>query len=160
MYVKVEVMNILQIFWPRQALLHHLDWQRAWDRTPTVYWLQWHPTPLLCQHAKESKCCHQGVYHKFWQDQMALSWMGRWPCTKPARRDRWSRDSEPSCQRPNDMTSCETLWHLPFSRRDSRGACRGLHQVSNQLRHWRPPYPSVGRRRRSEVREANRCCVV
>jgi len=29
MYVKVEVKNILQIFWPRHALLRHLDWQRA-----------------------------------------------------------------------------------------------------------------------------------
>ena len=36
----------------------------------------------------------------------------------------------------------------------------GLHQVSNQLWLWQLQYPGVGRRRRSEVREANRCCVV
>ena len=48
MYVKVEVINILQIFWPRHALLRHLDWQRARDRTPPVYWtIQRYPMPLL-----------------------------------------------------------------------------------------------------------------
>jgi len=34
---------------------------------------------------------------------------GRWPCTRPARQDRWSHDGEPSCQRANDMTGSETL---------------------------------------------------
>jgi len=132
--VKPGEMSTLMFSWPRHVLLHGLDWQWRWSKTPPVCWLRWRPMPLLCQRARVSACYHQGVYYYYYYYYYLCSWF-LWHCLPlmSVAGSRW-RGSRSSSQRMATTSVSASVHGRQCNRsfQPSSSAARWLHQPRAQ----------------------------